>query len=167
MTTKTPTALLTTDHINKEQPPFILVDGSYYLFRTFHALPVEMKTSQGLHTNAVRGTLNAINKLMNRYQPTHMAVAFDTKAPTFRHQLSEIYKGDRPEMPSELAEQIPYIHQMIQALGIPLLFQEGVEADDIIGTLAHQACEQGYHVIISTGDKDMCQLVNEDNSSCN
>lgn len=161
MTTKTPTALLTTDHINKEQPPFILVDGSYYLFRTFHALPVEMKTSQGLHTNAVRGTLNAINKLMNRYQPTHMAVAFDTKAPTFRHQLSEIYKGDRPEMPSELAEQIPYIHQMIQALGIPLLFQEGVEADDIIGTLAHQACEQGYHVIISTGDKDMCQLVNE------
>lgn len=154
------TALLDTSHIDKTKPPFILIDGSYYLFRTFHALPLEMKTSKGLHTNAIRGTLNAINKLINRYQPTHMAIAFDTKAPTFRHELSSIYKGDRPRMPEELAEQIPHIHRMIKALGIPLLQQDGVEADDIIGTLAHKACEQGHHVIISTGDKDMCQLVN-------
>lgn len=157
---QTPTALLTTDHIDTTQPPFVLVDGSYYLFRTFHALPVTMQTSKGLHTNAVRGTLNALKKLMDTYQPTHMAVAFDTRAPTFRHELSPIYKGDRPSMPEELAEQIPYIHQMIQALGIPLLAIDGVEADDIIGTLAHRACLEGHHVIISTGDKDMCQLVN-------
>lgn len=160
-TTQTPTALLDTSHVNFEQPPFVLIDGSYYLFRTFHALPIDMKNSQGLHTNAIRGTLNAINKLINRYQPTHMAIAFDTKSPTFRHKLSAIYKGDRPKMPEELAEQIPHIHRMIQALGIPLLRQEGVEADDIIGSLAHKACEQGHHVIISTGDKDMCQLVND------
>ncbi|ELA08976.1 DNA polymerase I [Moraxella macacae 0408225] len=158
--TQQPTALLDTSHVNFEQPPFVLIDGSYYLFRTFHALPIDMKNSQGLHTNAIRGTLNAINKLINRYQPTHMAIAFDTKSPTFRHKLSAIYKGDRPKMPEELAEQIPYIHRMIQTLGIKLLCQEGVEADDIIGTLAHKACKQGHHVIISTGDKDMCQLVN-------
>ena len=156
----TPTALLATDHIDTDQPPFILVDGSYYMFRNFHALPVTMQTTKGLHTNAIRGTLNALNKLIKTYQPTHMAVAFDTKAPTFRHELSPIYKGDRPQMPPELAEQIPYIHKMIQAMGIPLLAIEGVEADDIIGTLAHRACLEGHHVIISTGDKDMCQLVN-------
>ena len=156
----TATALLDTDHINTDKPPFILVDGSYYMFRNFHALPVTMQTTQGLHTNSIRGTLNALKKLMEKYRPTHMAVAFDTKAPTFRHKLSPIYKGDRPEMPAELAEQIPYIHKMIQAMGIPLLAIEGVEADDIIGTLAHRACLEGHHVIISTGDKDMCQLVN-------
>ena len=155
-----PTALLDTSHIDTSQPPFILVDGSYYLFRTFHALPLTMQTSKGLHTNAVRGTLNALKKLMDNYHPTHMAIAFDTKAPTFRHELSPIYKGDRPSMPEELAEQIPYIHEMIQALGIPLLAIDGVEADDIIGTLAYRACLEGHHVVISTGDKDMCQLVN-------
>lgn len=157
---QTPTALLNTDPTDPNQPPFILIDGSYYLFRTFHALPLTMQTTQGLHTNAVRGTLNAIKKLMDKYQPTHMAVAFDTKAPTFRHEMSEFYKANRPKMPAELAEQIPYVHRMIQALGIPLLMIDGVEADDIIGTLAHRAVSEGHHVIISTGDKDMCQLVN-------
>lgn len=156
----TPTALLDTRHIDTDQPPFILVDGSYYLFRTFHALPQHMQTSKGLHTNAIRGTLNALNRLMTRYQPTYMAIAFDTKAPTFRHELSAAYKADRPTMPAELAEQIPYLHQMIAALGIPLIAIEGMEADDIIGTLAHRACLEGHHVVISTGDKDMCQLVN-------
>lgn len=160
MTDQTPTALLSTDHIDTTQPPFILVDGSYYLFRAFHGINQQMQNSQGLHTNAIFGTLKSLKKLINHYQPTHMAVAFDTKAPTFRHELSAIYKGDRPQMPPELAEQIPYIHQMIQAMGIPLLAIEGVEADDIIGTLAHRACLEGHHVIISTGDKDMCQLVN-------
>ena len=156
----TATALLDTSNIDTNQPPFILIDGSYYMFRNFHALPLSMQTTQGLHTNSVRGTLNAIKKLIDKYQPTHMAIAFDTKSPTFRHELSSIYKGDRPEMPPELAEQIPYIHAMIRAMGIPLLAIEGVEADDIIGTLAHRACLEGHHVIISTGDKDMCQLVN-------
>ncbi|WP_413680480.1 DNA polymerase I [Psychrobacter sp. I-STPA6b] len=153
-------ATMDTSHINKEDTPFILVDGSYYLFRTFHALPT-MTTSQGLHTNAVRGTLNALLKLMRRYQPTHMAVAFDTKSPTFRHTLSPEYKANRPPMDNELAQQIPYIHRLIKALGIPLLCIEGAEADDIIGTLTYRALKQGHHVVISTGDKDMCQLVND------
>ncbi len=158
--TMTPTALLDIQYIDQQQPPFILVDGSYYLFRTFHALPT-MTTTKGLHTNAIRGTLNALKKLINRYQPTHMVVAFDTKEPTFRHELSEFYKANRPEMPNELAQQIPYIHQLIKVLGIPLIMIDGWEADDIIGTLAHKACLAGHHVVISTGDKDMCQLVNK------
>lgn len=156
-----PTALLDTSHVNKNLPPFVLVDGSYYMFRTFYGLRADLKTSKGLHTNALRGTLNSLKKLINRYQPTHMAVAFDTSAPTFRHELSPIYKGDRSAMPDELAEQVPYLHRMIKALGIPVLAIEGVEADDIIGTLAHRACLEGYPVVISTGDKDMCQLVND------
>lgn len=156
----TATALLDTQHINKQNSPVILVDGSYYLFRTFHALPT-MTTTQGLHTNAIRGTLNALKKLINRYQPIYMAVAFDTKAPTFRHQLCEHYKAHRAVMPDELAEQIPYIHRLIRSMGIPLIMIDGFEADDIIGTLTHRACVEGYHVVISTGDKDMCQLVND------
>ena len=160
-TTHTPTALLNTDHVSKDHPPFILVDGSYYLFRNFHALPLSMQTKTGLHTNAIKGTLNALKRLMEKYHPTHMAVAFDTKAPTFRHEMSELYKANRPTMPAELAEQIPYVHRMVQAMGIPLLMIDGVEADDIIGTLTHRAVAEGHHVVISTGDKDMCQLVND------
>ena len=99
-------------------PPFVLVDGSYFLFRAFHALP-PLTTSTGLHTNAIRGAISAIQKLMRRTQPTHMAVIFDTPEPTFRHELSPIYKGDRPSMPTELSEQIPYLHALIRALGIP------------------------------------------------
>ena len=154
-------ATMDTNHVNKEQPPFILVDGSYYLFRTYHALPKTMQNSQGLVTNAIRGTLNALLKLMRRYHPTHMAVCFDTKSPTFRHAMSEEYKANRPKMDAELAEQIPYIHRLVTALGIPLLRIEGAEADDIIGTLAHRAVAEGHHVVISTGDKDMMQLIND------
>lgn len=141
-------------------PPFVLVDGSYFLFRAFHALP-PLTTSTGLHTNAIRGAISAIQKLMRRTQPTHMAVIFDTPEPTFRHELSPIYKGDRPSMPSELAEQIPYLHALIRALGIPLHMLPGAEADDIIGTLAKRAEAMGHQVLISTGDKDMAQLVTE------
>ena len=154
-------ATMDTSHVNKEQPPFILVDGSYYLFRTYHALPKTMQNSQGLVTNAIRGTLNALLKLMRRYHPTHMAVCFDTKSPTFRHTMSEEYNANRPKMDVELAEQIPYIHSLVVALGIPLLRIEGAEADDIIGTLAHRAVAEGHHVVISTGDKDMMQLIND------
>ena len=141
-------------------PPFVLVDGSYFLFRAFHALP-PLTTSTGLQTNAIRGAISAIQKLMRRTQPTHMAVIFDTPEPTFRHELSPIYKGDRPSMPDELAQQIPYLHALIRALGIPLHMLPGAEADDIIGTLAKRAEKEGYQVLISTGDKDMAQLVTE------
>lgn len=141
-------------------PPFVLVDGSYFLFRAFHAVPA-LTTSTGLHTNAIRGAIAAIQKLQRRVQPTHMAVIFDTPEPTFRHELSAEYKGNRPTMPDELAEQIPYLHALIKALGIPLFKLSGVEADDIIGTLTKRAVAEGMDVLISTGDKDMAQLVCE------
>lgn len=141
-------------------PPFVLVDGSYFLYRAFHAIP-PLTTSTGLHTNAVRGAVSAIQKLMRRVQPTHMVVVFDTPEPTFRHKLSPIYKGDRPSMPDELSQQVPYLHDVIRALGIPLLSLSGVEADDLIGTLTKRACQEGHSVLISTGDKDMAQLVND------
>lgn len=154
-------ATMDTSHVRKDGPPFILVDGSYYLFRTYHALPKTMSNTQGLTTNAIRGTLNALLKVMRQYQPTHMAVCFDTKSPTFRHELSEEYKANRPKMDAELAEQIPYIHRLVRALGIPLLRIKGAEADDIIGTLTRRALEEGHHVVISSGDKDMAQLIND------
>ena len=141
-------------------PPFILVDGSYYLFRAFHALP-PLTTSQGQTTNAIKGALSSLQKLMRRMQPTHMAVIFDTPEPTFRHLLSPEYKAHRPAMPSELSTQIPYLHAIIKGLGIPLLLLPGAEADDLIGTLAKRAVIEGHHVLISTGDKDMAQLVND------
>ena len=141
-------------------PPFVLVDGSYFLFRAYHALP-PLTTSTGLQTNAIRGAISAIQKLMRRIQPTHMAVIFDTPEPTFRHALSSIYKGDRPSMPDELSQQIPYLHNLIRALGIPLHTLPGAEADDVIGTLAKRAEKAGYQVLISTGDKDMAQLVTD------
>ena len=141
-------------------PPFVLVDGSYFLFRAFHAVP-PLTTSTGLHTNAVRGAISAIQKLIRRTQPTHIAVIFDTPEPTFRHELSPIYKGDRPSMPEELSQQIPYLHALIRALGIPLHTLPGAEADDIIGTLAKRAEALGHQVLISTGDKDMAQLVTD------
>lgn len=153
-------AKLDTSHIDATRPPVVLVDGSYYLFRCFFGLP-PLSNKDGLPTNAIRGVLSALNKLMRRYKPAYMAVAFDTKAPTFRHELSESYKAHRPPMDDDLRVQIPHIHRMIELLGIPLIKLDGYEADDIIGTLAHQACLAGHPVVISTGDKDMAQLVNE------
>lgn len=144
----------------RDDPPFVLVDGSYFMFRAYHALP-PLQTSQGLHTHAVRGAAMALQKLIRRTQPTHMAVVFDTPEPTFRHELSEFYKAHRPSMPGELSEQVPYLHALIRALGIPMLKLPGAEADDLIGTLARRACREGHHVLISTGDKDMCQLVDD------
>ncbi len=149
-----------TSAIDKDARPVVLVDGSYYLFRCFFGLPM-LSNSKGLPTNAIRGVLNALNKLMRKYQPAYMAVAFDTRAPTFRHELSEAYKAHRPPMDDDLRVQIPYIHRMIEALGIPLIKIDGYEADDIIGTLAHEACQNGLPVVISTGDKDMAQLIND------
>lgn len=153
-------ATFDTTNIDKSRRPVVLVDGSYYLFRCFHGMP-ELTNSQGLHTNAIRGVLSSLKKLIAAYSPTHMAVAFDTKAPTFRHELSAVYKAHRPPMDKDLRVQIPYIHDMITKMGIPLIKMDGFEADDILGTLAYQACLAGYPVVISTGDKDMAQLVND------
>lgn len=149
-----------TANIDRTAAPVVLVDGSYYLFRCFFGLP-PLSNAQGLPTNAIRGVLNALNKLIKKYKPAYMAVAFDTKAPTFRHELSDAYKAHRPPMDDDLRVQIPYIHKMIELLGIPLIKIDGFEADDIIGTLAFQANKHGLPVVISTGDKDMAQLVND------
>ena len=153
-------AHLDVSHVDTQKPPVVLVDGSYYLFRCYHGLP-PLQNSQGLPTNAIRGVLTALNRLIQLHKPTYMAVAFDTKTPTFRHQLSKDYKANRKPMEDDLVKQIPFIHQLIKLLGIPIVVFEGYEADDIIGTLSYRACVLGHPVVISTGDKDMAQLVND------
>ena len=140
--------------------PLVLVDGSSYLYRAFHAFP-PLTNSQGEPTGAMYGVLNMLKSLIAQVQPTHIAVVFDAKGKTFRDEMFEQYKSHRPPMPDDLRSQIQPLHQMIKALGIPLLVVEGVEADDVIGTLAVQAAKSGQNVLISTGDKDMAQLVNE------
>lgn len=144
----------------ENRPPLILVDGSSYLFRAFHALPA-LTNSQGQPTGAIVGVVNMLRKLRNDYQPTHFAVVFDAPGKTFRDDLYAEYKANRPPMPDELRMQIERLHEIIRAMGLPLLVIDGVEADDVIGTLARQAAEQGMDVLISTGDKDMAQLVDE------
>ena len=144
----------------ENRPPLILVDGSSYLFRAFHALPA-LTNSQGQPTGAIVGVVNMLRKLRNDYQPTHFAVVFDAPGKTFRDDLYAEYKANRPPMPDELRMQIERLHEIIRAMGLPLLVIDGVEADDVIGTLARQAAEQGMDVLISTGDKDMAQMVDE------
>src|SRR3990167_5183338 len=146
--------------IKHSKTPLILVDGSSYLYRAFHAMP-SLQNSKGLPTGAVYGVVNMLRSLISEYHPEWMAVIFDAKGKTFRDELYAEYKATRPSMPEELVKQIEPLHQVIQALGIPLLMIEGVEADDVIGTLAHQANEQGISTLISTGDKDLAQLVND------
>ena len=138
--------------------PLILVDGSSYLYRAFHALP-SLTNSKGFPTGAVYGVINMLRKLLTQYEPEYIAVVFDAKGKTFREEMYEKYKANRPPMPNELVQQISPIHDIIRALGIPLLMEEGVEADDIIGTLAKQAKENNMDTLISTGDKDLAQLV--------
>lgn len=138
----------------------ILVDGSSYLFRAYHALP-PLTNSDGMPTGAVYGVINMLKKLIAQYPSEHIAVIFDTKGKTFRHKMYPEYKANRPEMPEELAVQIEPLHNLIKALGVPLIAVPGVEADDVIGTLAVQAQQQGLTTLISTGDKDMAQLVND------
>ncbi|RLA00580.1 MAG: DNA polymerase I, partial [Gammaproteobacteria bacterium] len=138
--------------------PLVLVDGSSYLFRAFHALP-PLTNSKGNPTGAIYGVINMMKKLIQQYQPTHMAMVFDAKGKTFRSDLYSDYKANRPPMPDELRQQIEPLHQIIEALGIPLIVIPGVEADDVIGTLAVQAARDGSDVLISTGDKDLAQLV--------
>jgi len=142
-----------------DSPPIILVDGSSYLYRAFHALP-DLATSDGRPTGAIRGVIAMLKKMLNDYQPTHMVVIFDAKGKTFRDDLYPEYKGTRPPMPDDLRDQIKPLHQLVEALGLPMIVEPGVEADDVIGTLADAATQQQRDVLISTGDKDMAQLVN-------
>jgi len=139
--------------------PVILVDGSSYLFRAFHAIPL-LTNSKGLHTNAIKGVISMIKRLQKDYAGSQLVVVFDAKGKTFRNDIYADYKAHRPPMPDELREQIEPIHNIIRAMGLPLLIIDGVEADDVIGTLASQAIEHNQDVVISTGDKDMAQLVN-------
>jgi len=139
--------------------PLVLVDGSSYVYRAFHALPM-LTTSSGHNTGAVRGVISMLRRLVADYPDSPVAVVFDAKGKTFRDDIFAEYKSHRPPMPDELREQIEPIHAIVKALGLPFICAPGVEADDVIGTLARQASEQGRHVVISTGDKDMAQLVN-------
>ncbi|HAT3809163.1 TPA: DNA polymerase I [Morganella morganii] len=141
--------------------PLILVDGSSYLYRAYHAFP-PLTNSAGQPTGAMYGVLNMLRSLVMQYEPSHVAVVFDAKGKTFRDELFEAYKSHRPPMPDDLREQIAPLHDMVIAMGMPLLSVSGVEADDVIGTLAKQAAAEGRAVLISTGDKDMAQLVTPD-----
>ncbi len=140
--------------------PLVLVDGSSYLYRAFHAFP-PLTNKNGEPTGAMYGVLNMLKSLIAQVEPSHIAVVFDAKGKTFRDELFEQYKSHRPPMPDDLRAQVQPLHTIIKALGIPLISIEGVEADDVIGTLAVQAAKDGKDVLISTGDKDMAQLVNE------
>ncbi len=149
-----------------EQKPIILVDGSSYLYRAFHALP-PLATSSGQPTGAVKGVINMIRKLVDQYQAEQVGIVFDAKGKTFRDEIYKEYKANRPSMPDELRSQIEPLHQLVTALGLPMLIVPNVEADDVIGTLAVAASRAGRKTVISTGDKDMAQLVDENTTLIN
>ena len=140
--------------------PLILIDGSSYLFRAYHALP-PLTTTRGQATGAIKGVINMVRSLIKEYPDSPIAVVFDAKGKTFRSDIYEQYKAHRPPMPDDLRSQIEPIHEIIKAMGLPLIVVPGVEADDVIGTLAQQATAQKCDTLISTGDKDLAQLVNE------
>ncbi|RKF22304.1 DNA polymerase I [Alginatibacterium sediminis] len=145
---------------NSSESPLILVDGSSYLYRAFYS-PPHLTNSKGEATGAVYGVVNMLRSLIRQYSPKRMVVVFDAKGKTFRDDIYPEYKANRPSMPDDLRSQIEPLHAIIKALGIPMIAIEGVEADDVIGTMAREASERKESVIISTGDKDMAQLVNE------
>ncbi|MFU8837259.1 MAG: DNA polymerase I [Thiohalomonadaceae bacterium] len=145
--------------MSEKHKQLVLVDGSSYLYRAFHAMPA-LTNSAGQPTGAVYGVTNMLRRLLNDYDPAYVAVVFDAKGKTFRDDLYAEYKAHRPPMPPELRGQVETIHTIVEALGLPILVVEGVEADDVIGTLARQAEAADMPVLISTGDKDMAQLVN-------
>ena len=145
---------------SKNTPPVVLVDGSSYLFRAYHALP-PLTTSKNHPTGAIKGVISMIRRLEQDFPGSKMVVVFDAKGKTFRHDLYEEYKANRPPMPEDLACQIEPIHEIVKAMGLPLLTVTGVEADDVIGTLANEATSKGIDVVVSTGDKDMAQLVSD------
>ena len=144
----------------QKTPPVVLVDGSSYLFRAFHALP-PLTTSKNLPTGAIKGVTSMLRRLEQDFPGSKVVVVFDAKGKTFRHEMYEEYKANRPPMPDDLAVQIEPIHNIVKAMGLPLLIVPKVEADDVIGTLAHEATSKGIDVVVSTGDKDMAQLVSD------
>ncbi len=146
--------------------PIVLVDGSSYVYRAFHALPM-LTTSDGANTGAVRGVVSMLRKLVAEYPESPVAVVFDAKGKTFRDDIYPEYKANRPPMPDELREQIEPIHAIVRAMGLPFICEPGVEADDVIGTLARRASAGGRAVVISTGDKDMAQLVDANTTLVN
>jgi DNA polymerase I len=145
-----------------QSAPLVLVDGSSYLYRAYHAMSrADLRNSAGVPTGAIRGVTAMLRRLLADYPDSHIAVVFDAKGKTFRDDIYEQYKANRPPMPEDLRPQVEPIHDIIRAMGLPLLCIEGVEADDVIGTLARQATQKGMDVVVSTGDKDMAQLVNQ------
>ena len=144
--------------MSAKEPILYLIDGSAYIYRAFYAVR-HLSTSSGIPTNAVYGFLGMLNKILREKGPSHIAIALDAPGPTFRHDLSPAYKATRPKMPEDLAKQIPFIKRLIEAFGISSIEIPGYEADDIIGTLATWASEQGAKVVIVSGDKDLLQLV--------
>ena len=151
----------------EKQKKLVLVDGSSYLFRAYHARGVNLSSPDGRPTHVIYIVLNMLNKLIQDEQPDLIAVVFDAKGKTFRNDIYPEYKANRPPMPDDLREQIEPLHELIKARGLPLVCVGGVEADDIIGTMSREATDQGYRVLISTGDKDMAQLVNANVSLIN
>ncbi|MGH8369970.1 MAG: 5'-3' exonuclease, partial [Gammaproteobacteria bacterium] len=143
-----------------QRKPLILVDGSSYLYRAFFAMP-PLTNSQGEPTGAVYGVANMLKRLLAEYKPDQVAVVFDARGKTFRDEIFEEYKANRPPMPDDLAAQTEPLLELVQAMGFPVLQVSGVEADDVIGTLARRAAANDQDVLISTGDKDIAQLVNE------
>lgn len=147
---------------NSTAQPLVLVDGSSYLYRAFHAMfKADLRNSKGEPTGAIRTVTSMLRRLQKDYQGSVIAVIFDAKGKTFRDEIYSDYKANRPPMPDDLRSQVEPIHQIIRAMGLPLIVIDGVEADDVIGTFARQATEQGLDVVVSTGDKDMAQLVNQ------
>ena len=142
------------------QKTLCLVDGSSFLFRAYHAVP-PLTNAKGEPTNAIYGVSNMLRKLLSEYKTDYVTVVFDAAGKTFRNELYADYKAHRPTMPDDLRVQIAPLHQLIRAMGLPLIMESGVEADDVLGVLAQHAAQQGFHVVISTGDKDMAQLVTD------
>ncbi|MEE8301432.1 MAG: 5'-3' exonuclease H3TH domain-containing protein, partial [Candidatus Tectomicrobia bacterium] len=144
-----------------ERKAVYLVDGSSYVYRAFFAIRQSLATTQGLPTQAVFGFKNMLDKLIRQEKPDYIAVVFDERGPTFRHEIDPTYKAHRPPMPDDMAVQLPYIHRLLDALNIPRLSLSGYEADDILGTLARRFEAEGCDVVVVSGDKDFCQLVTQ------
>ena len=144
----------------KKRPKLVLVDGSNYLFRAFYAIR-ELSNSKGFPTNAIYGFTTMLMKLLRDQAPDYIAVAFDVKGPTFRHEAFADYKATRRAIPDTLIPQIPYVKEIVRGFSIPILEQQGLEADDIIGTIARTQAQEGMDVVIVSGDKDLMQLVSD------
>ncbi|MEN9485782.1 MAG: hypothetical protein RJB37_3662, partial [Pseudomonadota bacterium] len=143
-----------------DRPTMLLVDGSSYLYRAFHAMP-DLRNAEGAPTGAIYGLINMLRRLREQIPSEHAVCVFDAKGPTFRNTWYDQYKAHRPPMPDDLRLQIAPIHEVVRLMGWPVLEVPGIEADDAIGTLCKVAVERGHRVVVSTGDKDLAQLVNE------